>query len=106
MNLFVRRRIEFTVSDASSGSHSLHITGPDHRSIAHAVFVFQCTLENISNDLHIAVTMLGKPSTGCDKVFIDHAETTKAHVAWIVILIEGEGVIGIQPTMVEVTSLI
>jgi len=52
------------------------------------------------------VTMLGKPSTGGDKIFIDHAETTKAHVTWIVVLIEREGVIGIQPTMVEVASLI
>jgi hypothetical protein len=68
--------------------------------------MFQSTIENVGNDLHVAVAMLGKSPTGCDKVFIDHAQTTEAHVAWIVILIEGEGVISVQPTVVEVTSLI
>ena len=51
----------------SSGRHALNIALPYHRACAETVLVFECPLENIGDDLRVAVWMLGKPSPGATR---------------------------------------
>src|SRR6185436_12945922 len=68
--------------------------------------MLQRALENVSNDLHVAMAVHGKASTGGNKIFIDNSQHSKAHVAGIVVLIERECVIGVEPAVVEVSPLL
>src|SRR4030095_10340509 len=96
--------ILLTVSDACARSHSLHITVADNRTVTHAVFMFQGARQNISDYLHVTVAVLGKATTSGNEVFIDHAQITKAHETWVIVLIEGERVVGVEPAVVEVAA--
>src|SRR6185295_5687909 len=89
-----------------AGGHSLHVSRSNHRTVAHAVFVFECAFEDVGDDLHVAMSMRRKTTTSRDKIFIDHTQAAKAHVPRIVILIESERVIRIQPPMIEMTTLL
>jgi hypothetical protein len=42
------------------------------------------------------MTMPGKATTRSDKIFIDDPQTAETHVARIVILIKGKGVVGVS----------
>ena len=45
-----------------------------------------------------------KPSPGCDAVLVDHAQRAEAHVLRVVVVGEGEGVIAVEPAVVEVAA--
>jgi|SRR6185369_3826481 len=106
MHGFIRRRVLFTVPDSGACRHPLHITGTNYRTIPHAVFVFEFAFENIGDDFHVSMAMLAKAPACSNEVFVNNTQTPKAQVAWIVVLIERESVIGVQPAMVEVTALV
>ena len=38
-----------------AGCHALHIAGANHRTISHAIAMFERAGENVCDDLHIAV---------------------------------------------------
>src|ERR1051325_3282593 len=99
------RRILLAVSHTSARTHPLHVAGTNDRTIAHAVFVFERTFEDVRNDLHVAMAMLRKPSTRSHKILIDHTQAAKAHVTRIVILIERERVEGVEPPVIEMPAL-
>src|ERR1041384_7840013 len=102
--LFVGR-VLFAVSHTRPGGHSLHVSGTNNRTVAHAVFMSECAFEDVGNDLHVAMTMHRKTAPRRNKILIDHAQAAKAHVPRIVILIKGERVIRIQPPMIEMPAL-
>jgi len=45
-----------------------------------------------------------KALAGYDPVFIDHPEISEAHVLWIIIVAEREGVTAVEPVCPRLTS--
>jgi hypothetical protein len=91
------RRIIFTVPDPGPSCHPLHLTGTDHRPVAHAVLVLQGPLQDIGENFHVTMPMGGEAGARLHAVLIEHPQLAKAHIAWIVIAIEGERVIAVEP---------
>jgi hypothetical protein len=48
VNKFRKRRVKLAVRYASSCSHSLHFAGANDRPVTKAIFVFECSLQNIT----------------------------------------------------------
>src|SRR5262245_61305218 len=99
------RRVEFAVPHPSAGGHVLQLAGPQDGAVAHAISVFQRSLENIGNDLHVAVAMHPKALAWLHAIVVDHSEGAEAHECGVVIVAKGERVVGIEPTVIQVTSL-
>src|SRR5262245_32709311 len=105
MNPFLVRRVEFAMANAGSRSHALQLPGPDDRAIAHAVSVFERSPEDISDDLHIPVAVHPETLTGLHSIIVDYPQGTKAHIGRVVVISKGEGVVRVEPAMVEMASL-
>src|SRR5688572_10223960 len=67
--------------------------------------MFQGSLQNVSKNLHVAVSVTRKAASFLDHVFIDHTQTAKSHVRRIVIIAKRKGVISIEPTEIEVAAV-
>ena len=78
----------------------------NYGTVAHAVFVRESALENVSDDLHVAVRMHGESAAGCDDIFIDDAQRTKAHPLRIAILVEGKRVTRVEPAVIAAAALV
>src|SRR5215217_98030 len=104
MHTLSLRGILLAVSDAGSGSHALHVSRSNNRTVAHAVFMLERAFENVGDDFHVAVPMRRKTAAGSHEVFIDYAQRAKAHVAGIVVLVERKRVISVEPPMIEVPA--
>src|SRR6266516_4113600 len=105
MNRLVGGRIFFAVRDAGAGRHSLPIAGPYHRAVTHTVFVFQRALQDVGDDFHVAVGMGGEAVTGLHSVLVDDAQAAKPHMRRVVVTIERERVISVEPTKIKVAAL-
>ena len=105
MNWFAFGRIELAVRNTAACGHSLHIAGSNHRPIAHAVAMFERPRQNVRDDFHVAVRMRGKTFSGRNAIFIDDTQSAKVHVCRIVILIERESVIRVEPTKIEMATI-
>src|SRR5688572_27470577 len=104
MNCFICRRILLTMTDSSAGRHALDVSRTYHGSIPHAVLVLQCPLKDIGNDLHVAVSMHWEATTGAHEVLVDYAQIAETHVPRVVVLVERERVISVEPTMIEMAT--
>jgi hypothetical protein len=60
--------------------------------MAHAVLVLEGALEDVGEDLHVAVRVGGEAAAGGDAVLVDDPELAEAHVVGIVVLAERERV--------------
>ena len=90
---------------SGTGSHPLYITRPDNRAVAHAVFVFKSTIDDIGYDFHVAMGVLSKSLARLNPIFIDDPQCTKPHMPVIIIISKGKGVVCIEPAMVDVSTL-
>ena len=68
--------------------------------------MLQRALENVSKDLHVAMSVTGKPATSLDHVFINHPQAAKTHVRRIIVIAKRECVIGIEPAEIEMATLL
>src|SRR6185312_6845009 len=91
------RGIELAVADAGAGTHALHLARPDHRAGADAVLVLERALENIGDDLHVAMAMRVETGAGLDAILVDDAQRAEAHMARIVIVAERKTVPAGEP---------
>src|SRR6266700_7273062 len=82
------RMVEFAMTNTGARRHDLHVARPDHRPGADAVLVLERTFENVGDDLHVAVPVRTEALTGAHPVLVDHAQGSKAHLLWIVIVTE------------------
>ena len=73
--------------------------------MAHAVLVLDRALEDVGEDLHVAMGMGGEAAARRHPVLVDHPELPEAHVVGVVIVAERERVAGVQPPEVETTPL-
>src|SRR5579883_1013294 len=105
MNRFILRMVEFTMQHPSTGAHTLDVAGQNGGAVPHAVFVGETPFEDIGNDLHVAMGMRTKAMAGLNPVLVDYAQSAKSHMLRIVVIRERKSVIGIQPTVVKVSTL-
>ena len=96
--------IELAMEDAFAGAHELDLAGLEDAAIAEAVFVLEGAFDNVGEDFHVAVRVSGEAAAGSDVVFVDDAQATEAHVGGVVVIGEGEGVMGFEPAMVGVAA--
>lgn len=100
----VWRGIELAMEDAFAGAHELDLAGLEDAAIAEAVFVLEGAFDNVGEDFHVAVRVSGEAAAGSDAVFVDDAQAAEAHVGGVVVIGEGEGVMGFEPAMVGVAA--
>jgi hypothetical protein len=72
--------IELAMPHARSGAHDLNLPRSKDALISKAVAMRQRTFQNIAENFHVAVRMLGETSPRCDDVVIDHPKASEAHV--------------------------
>lgn len=96
--------IEFRVRDSSAGAHELDLAGFQLTAISHTVFVRDGSGNNVAENFHFPMRMIGETGARCDDVLVDHTQAAEAHVGGIVVIREAEGVIAIQPTVIGVTA--
>src|SRR5205814_660077 len=89
--------VERTVAHARAGTHALHVTGANDRAYAGTVFVRQLAFDHVRDDLHVLVPVSAKAHPRGDRVFVDDAQVAEAGVARIVIPVEGQRVMTIEP---------
>src|SRR5437016_2832921 len=87
-------------------AHPLSVTRANDGAISHAVFMFQGTLQHVSNDLHVAMRVHGKTVAVLDRVFIDHAQGVKSHEAGVIILIKRKGEMSVEPAEIASTTFV
>ena len=77
----------FAVLDARAGPHELDLPGriTPRRP---AVLVLERALENVGQDLHVAVSVRAEALAGLDPVVVQHAQGAEAHVVGIVVVAE------------------
>ena len=67
------RVVVLAVGDAGPGRHPLNLARPDQRAVSHAVLVLQHSIENVGDDLHVAVRMRVEALPRLDEILVDHA---------------------------------
>src|SRR4029077_17244999 len=70
------------------------------------VLMLQRTLEDIRDDLHVAMTVRAETLARRHAVLVNHAQRAKAHEPRVVIISKRKGVIGIEPTMIAMAPLV
>jgi len=92
--------VELAVHDAPARAHALHVAGRDGLHVAQRVAVRELTVEDVADDLHVAVAVRAEALPGGHAVFVDHAQVAEAHVLGIVVVGEREAVERLQPAVV------
>src|SRR5208283_4348354 len=97
-------RIVLAVPDAGSRRHPLDVAGADHRGLAEAVPMLQGAVDDIGDNLHVTMPVLGEPASRLNDVVVDHAERTEPHVLGIVVVGERERVTAVEPAVIGVSA--
>src|SRR5437763_15822258 len=93
--------IAFTVADAAAGAHALPVARADDRASAEGILVLDGALEDVGDDLHVAMRVRRETLATGDAVLVDDAQGTEAHVVAVVIFAEGKRMIIITPAEAE-----
>src|SRR5579885_1842292 len=88
VNRFRFRMIELAVPDASARAHALHVAPADHRAGAEAVPVFQRSLQDVRQNLHVAVAVHAETAAGGHAVVVDDAERAVTDLLRVVVVPE------------------
>ena len=92
--------------DAISGGHVLELACLDDTAVAHGILVFQFPRNDEGEDFHGAVRVGAEALSGCDLVIVDNAEGAKTPVVGMVVSGEGKGVVGIEPAVVGMETVV
>ena len=97
--------VELGVFDSCSRGSELHFAPMDDLRVAQGVFVFQLAVDDVREDLVLAVRMSAEARRRLDTIFVQHAKTAEAvGEARIVIRGERPSVITVQPAMIRVPT--
>src|SRR5580704_1559714 len=88
MNGLSFRMIEFAVSDSTARAHPLRLARTNDRARAEAVLVLERAFEDVSDDLHVAMPVRGKPCGRAHAILIDDPQRAKSHLLLIVVIAE------------------
>jgi CTP:molybdopterin cytidylyltransferase MocA len=67
--------------------------------------VLERALQDVGDDLHVAVGVGVEAPAGLDAVFVDHPQVAEAHVARVLVAGEREGVEALEPAVPGVAAL-
>ena len=76
------------MADPGARGHPLDIAGADNGPVANAVPMFEGALQDIGNDLHVAVSMGVEARPRSDPVLVDDSQRPEPHVIGIVVMAE------------------
>lgn len=71
----------------------------------HAVPMCQFAIEDVAEDLGVAVRMGWEAGATCDSVLIEDSQRSEILKFWIVIVCKAEGMIRVQPAVVAMATL-
>jgi hypothetical protein len=97
--------IPLATHDAASGTHPLHLPGPEQGAMAHGIAVGELTLKHHRDDLHIAVAVHAKSATRLHLVIVDHQQWPKTLVEMVKMIAKIKCVPAIQPIELGMKSL-
>src|SRR5437868_9164359 len=80
--------VAFAVADAATGAHALPVAGTDDRASAEGILVLDGALEDVGDDLHVAMRVRREALAAGDAVLVDDAQGSKTHVVAVVIFAE------------------
>ncbi|MOA05482.1 hypothetical protein D3C78_1250830 [compost metagenome] len=92
--------------DAAAGAHHLYVAGFGAALVAQAVLVGDRALADVGDDFHLAVRMRWEAGARGDFVIVPDAQVAPAFAVGVVVLGEGEVVLGIQPAVVGAAELV
>src|SRR5206468_12294286 len=90
---------------AGAGGHALHLAGVDDGPGPQAVLVLERALDDVGDDLHVAVAMGGEACARLHPVLVDDAQAAEAHVARVEVVGEREGVAAREPAELRAAAL-
>src|SRR5436305_419411 len=70
----------------------------------HTISVCEFSAKDVAEDLCVSVGMCWEAVGGCDTVFIENTERAKVLELRVVVVGEGEGMVGVEPAVVTVTT--
>ena len=97
--------VELAVSHAGAGTHVLEVSGFDDGAVAHAVLMLELALDDVGEDFHVGMGVLGEAAAGSDGVVVDDAEVAEAHVVGIEVVGKGKGEAGLEPAVVGLAAI-
>ncbi len=92
--------------DSRSGAHPLDLSGPDDRACSHAVFVLERSFQNVGDDLHISMRMCPKTLRRGNAILINDPQGSESHVVPVMVGVEGERVVSVEPAVVGMAPLV
>src|SRR5688572_1317437 len=106
MDLLARRSVEFAMLHTRTRAHALHTARTNNGTVAHIVHVRQCSLQHITDDLHITVTMSAETASGLDSIIVNDAQRTKPGMFGVVVIGKRKAVPGIQPAVIGMAAFL
>jgi hypothetical protein len=106
------RVVELAVADPRARGHALHVARDDHPrvgaarlAVSHAVRMRQGAVEDVADDLHVAVAVRAEAGARRDGVVVEDAQVAEAHVRRVVVVGEREAVVAVEPAVVGVAAV-
>ena len=90
--------------DAAPSAHVLKISGNEDGAMAKTVTVFELTLDDVSEDLHVRVWVSWKSSFLLNRVIVHDSKRFEPHVIGIKVTREREGEASLKPTVISTAS--
>src|SRR5690606_32503783 len=97
--------VELAMGDAGAGTHHLHVTRCRAAAIAQAVFVADGALAYVGDDFHVAVGMGREARVSRDAVVVPDAQLALVHARRVMVVGQGEMVMGIEPAVIGTAQL-
>src|SRR2546421_594112 len=80
-----------------AGRDPLELARAQHLAVAEAVLVLERPFQDVGHDLHVAVRVPAEAVARLYPVVIDDAQRPEPHLLRVVVVGEGEGVVGVEP---------
>ncbi|MNE51706.1 hypothetical protein D3C80_1463450 [compost metagenome] len=99
-------RVVFRVTYTGPCAHDLEFTRRNLLFVTHAVFVRHGTFEYIGQNFHVFVRVSAEALACVNHIIVNHAQCREAHEIRVVIVSKREGMPGVQPAMICVTTFV
>src|SRR5260221_9921827 len=95
------RVIALRVLCAATQPHPLHTAGEEHAVVPEAVGVLELARDDVGDALDVAMRMHRPDRTRHERVVVEDPHRADTHMAWVVVLIEGEVPARFEPSPVD-----
>src|SRR5713226_5701929 len=105
MDRLLLRAVVFGVAHTSAGAHALDFTRRDDADIAQVVAMLELSLDDVGDNLHLPVPVLGETAGGPDDVVVEHPQRTERHVGRVMVVVEREMPVGGKPLIFKMIAV-